>query len=116
MTLEELERLAQLSGARPVTSHDSARTADAAASHMASYDLPRVKSTQERIFEAVAAGNGHWVSRAEICKRMGIVKANWLNKHLAEMVTRNILRAERTKLANGSKMYWYSINPNGRTN
>lgn len=116
MTLEELERLAELSGARPVPSQDAARDAADAARHMTLYELPVMKSVQERIFEAVASKGGHWTSRAEIAKHMGIVKASWLNKHLSEMVSKGVLRAERTKLANGARMYWYQIVPKGRSN
>lgn len=116
MTLEELERLGQLAGGRPHASRDSTHHADDAARHMASYDLPRVKTVQERVFEAIAANGGNWTKRAEIAKHMGVVKATWLNKHLAEMVSKGVLRAERTTLANGSRMYWYQIIPKGRSN
>ena len=64
------------------------------------------KHPREKIWE-FAALSGRAVSRAEISKAMGCVKAPWINVHIETLVSEGWLIKTHTYRPNGAVMYWY---------
>jgi len=68
----------------------------------------REPSLQERIYRFVA-DSGRAVTRAEIAKALGLVKATWLNKHIEALVAEGYLQRQQGTWTNGVVMYRYEV-------
>ena len=64
------------------------------------------KHPREKIWEFVALA-GRAVSRAEIAKGIGCVKAPWINTHIETLVSEGWLIRTHSIRPNGAVMYWY---------
>lgn len=64
------------------------------------------KHPREKIWEFVVLSS-RAVSRAEISKGIGCVKAPWINAHIETLVSEGWLLKTHTYRPNGSVMYWY---------
>lgn len=69
-------------------------------------------SLDERIYRIVWQSNGA-VSRADIARGLGLVKASWLNAKIEALVNRGLLTRTHRLQPNGVVKYLYTTNANG---
>lgn len=102
-TREQLEKLAEGQGGSHTTSHDAPR-------HTTSYDAPPAPRDIPREIYDFVYSSDHPVSRADICRALGVKKASWVTTHIEALCDQGYLVRIDGIAPNGFlPMYHYTV-------